>query len=170
MRYLAARGADLKAKDAFGNTILTAAAIGNDLNTLRIALDAGVDVNTAGVTGITPLMLSAGYHANLPATKVLLAKGAKVNAVASSPTLFPLDDPKSGPIALHNFTPLLLAMPHASPEVVKTLLDAGADINAKDSPQHDAADVCGGDQPSESSGDPDADRPRRRSHRAEQRR
>jgi ankyrin repeat protein len=133
VRYLAAKGADLQAKDAFGNTILTAAAMGNDLNTLRIALDAGVDVNTAGVTGVTPLMLSAGYHANLPATKMLLAKGAKVNAVASSPTLFPLDDPKSGPIALHNFTPLLLAMPHASPEVVKTLLDAGADINAKDS-------------------------------------
>jgi hypothetical protein len=41
VRYLVAKGADLKAKDAFGNTILTAAATGNDLNTIRIALDAG---------------------------------------------------------------------------------------------------------------------------------
>jgi ankyrin repeat protein len=131
--YLAGKGADFKARDAFGNTILTAAASGNDLNTIRASLDAGVDVNAAGATGVTPLMFSAGYHGNLAATKMLLAKGAKVNAVAESPMLFPLDSPKSGPIALHNFTPLLLAMPHASPDVVKTLIDAGADVNAKDS-------------------------------------
>ena len=131
--YLVGKGANLKARDAFGNTVLISAAIGNDLNTVRIALDAGVDVNAVGVTGLSPLMLSAGYHANLAATKLLLAKGAKVNAVAESPALFPIDDPKSGPLALHTFTPLLLAMPHASPDVVKTLLDAGADINARDS-------------------------------------
>ena len=131
--YLVGKGANLQGRDAFGNTVLTAAAMGNDLNTIRIALDAGVDVNAVGVTGLSPLMLSAGYHANLAAAKLLLAKGAKVNAVAQSPSLFPIDDPKSGPLALHAFTPLLLAMPHASPDVVKTLLDAGADINARDS-------------------------------------
>ena len=132
VRYLVAKGADLKARDAFGNTILTAAAAGNDLNTIRAAIDAGVDVNAVGTTGLTPLLLSAGY-ANVPATKLLLAKGAKVNAVTATPGLFPLDDPKSGPIALHNFTPLLMAMPLASREVVQTLLEAGADVNAKDS-------------------------------------
>src|SRR4029453_10760046 len=106
VNYLAGKGADFEARDAFGNTVLAAAAMGNDLTTIRAALDAGVDVNAAGVTGITPLMFSAGYHSNLAATKMLLAKGAKVNAVAESPVLFPLDSPKSGPIALHTFTPL----------------------------------------------------------------
>jgi len=132
VRYLVAKGADLKAKDAFGNTILTAAATGNDLNTIRIALDAGMDVNAAGPTGLTPLLLAAGYG-NLEATKLLLGKGAKVNTVTSTAALFPIDDPKSGPVALHNFTPLLVAMPHASPALIQTLLDAGADVNAKDS-------------------------------------
>jgi len=132
VRYLVAKGADLKARDAFGNTILTAAAVGNDLGTIRIALDAGVDVNAVGATGMTPLLLSAGY-ANVAATKLLLSKGANVNAVTETPGLFPGEDPKSGPVALHNFTPLLMAMPLSSPEVVQTLLEAGADVNAKDS-------------------------------------
>ena len=44
------------ARDAFGNTILTAAAVGDDLETIRMVLDAGVDPNTAGVTRITPLV------------------------------------------------------------------------------------------------------------------
>jgi len=131
VRYLVAKGADLKARDAFGNTILTAAVVGNDLNTIRIALDAGVDVNAVGATGLTPLLVSAGY-ANIEATKLLLSKGAKVNAVTETPGLFPGDDPKSGPVALHNFTPLHMAMPLASKEVVQTLLEAGADVNAKD--------------------------------------
>jgi ankyrin repeat protein len=133
VRQLVAAGADLTAKDAFQNTVLAAAATGNDIDTIRIALDAGIDVNAAGITGLTPLMLSAGYHANLEVTRLLLAKGARVNAVADTPGLFPIEDPKSGRLALHSFTPLLLAMPHASPELVQTLLQAGADINAKDS-------------------------------------
>jgi len=132
VRYLVSKGADLKARDGFGNTVLTAAANGNDLDTIRIALDAGIDVNAVGATGVTPLLLSAGYG-NVAATKLLLGKGAKVNAVTATPILFPGGDPKSGPVALHNFTPLAVAIPHASPDMVKTLLDAGADVNAKDS-------------------------------------
>ncbi len=132
VRYLVAKGADVKTQDAFGNTILTAAATGNDLNTIRIALDAGADVNASGPTGTTPLLLAAGYG-NLEATKLLLGKGAKVNTVTPTAALFPIADPKSGPVALHNFTPLLVALPHASPALIQTLLDAGADVNAKDS-------------------------------------
>ena len=36
VRMLIAKGADLKAKDAFQNTVLTAAAYGNDLDTIRL--------------------------------------------------------------------------------------------------------------------------------------
>ena len=46
--------------------------------------------------------------------------------------MFPGESPKSGPVALHDVTPLLVAAASSSPELVKTLLDAGADVNAKD--------------------------------------
>src|SRR6185295_12092881 len=61
VRLLIAKGADVRAKDVFQNTTLTAAAYGNDLDTIRLILDAGVDVNAAGATGVTPL-LGASYN------------------------------------------------------------------------------------------------------------
>jgi len=131
VRLLMAKGADVRARDAFQNTVLTAAAYGNDLDTIRLILDAGVDVNAAGVTGVTPL-LGAAYHGNLAAVQLLLSRGAKVNAVAPMPTLFPLDPPKSGPIAITEVTPLLAAAAAAPADVIKALLDAGAEVNARD--------------------------------------
>jgi ankyrin repeat protein len=131
VRMLIASGADVRGKDAFQNTVLTAATYGNDLDTIRLVLDAGVDVNAAGVTGVTPL-LGASYNANLAAVRLLLSKGANANAVAAMPTLFPIDAPKSGPIALTAVTPLLAAAAAAPVDLVKALLDAGANVNARD--------------------------------------
>ena len=131
VRLLASKGADVKVRDAFGNTTLVAAAVGNDLDTIRFVLDAGVDVNEAGKMNVTPLVESA-YHGNTAAVKLLLSKGAKPNVVALAPVLFPLEFPKSGPIALGNVTPLLAAASSEQPQLVKALLDAGADVNAKD--------------------------------------
>ena len=48
------------------------------------------------------------------------------------PVLFPIDAPKSGPIALTDVTPLLAAAAAAPVEVIQALIDAGADINARD--------------------------------------
>jgi ankyrin repeat protein len=132
VRLLASKGADLKAKDSFQTTLLIAAAAGNDLDTMRLALDAGVDASAATVTGVTALFM-ASYHANLAAVRLLLSKGARVDAVAEMPSLFPIDDPKSGPIALRKATPLMIAAAVGTPDLVKTLLDAGANVNAKDS-------------------------------------
>jgi ankyrin repeat protein len=131
VRALVSRGADLKARDAFGNTILTAAAVGDDLETIRMVLDAGVDPNTAGVTRITPLVYAA-YNGNATVTSLLLAKGANASAAADLPLMFPGESPKSGPIALTSITPLLAATASGSIATVKALLDAGANVNAKD--------------------------------------
>ena len=57
----------------------------NDTETVRMMIDAGVDVNAAATTGLTPLMLAAG-QSNVQAVKMLLAKGANVNAVAADPS------------------------------------------------------------------------------------
>lgn len=132
VRLLASKGADLKARDAFQSTLLIAAATGNNLDIMRLALDAGVDPSASSVTGVTALFMAV-YHANVPAVQLLLSKGARVDAVADVPTLFPGGDPKSGPIALRKATPLMIAAAMGTPELVKTLLDAGANVNAKDS-------------------------------------
>jgi FOG: Ankyrin repeat len=143
--------------------------MGNDLDTIRLMVDAGIDVNGAGVTGVTPL-LGATYHGNAAAVKLLLEKGARTNVVAAAPILFPPESPKSGPVALTEVTPLMIAAARETPEVVKMLLDAGAPVNAKDGRGYDAADVRDRKESSAAGRDPHADRARRRSGRTEQRR
>ena len=73
VRHLVSKGAHLEVRDAFQNTALTAATMGNDLETIRLMVDAGIDVNAAGVTGVTPL-LGAAYHGNAAAVKLLLER------------------------------------------------------------------------------------------------
>ena len=132
VKLLVSRGADLKIKDASGNTMLAAAAAGNDLDTIRMMLDAGVDVNAGAVTGMTPLMLSAGQR-NLEAVKLMLAKHANVNAICKDPGMEPGRDPKSGPIALSGYTALHFAVAQGPADLVAALLDAGAAVDAVES-------------------------------------
>ncbi len=126
VRLLLAKGADPKATSEFGTTTLLAATAAEDNELLRLFLEKGVDVNTADKAGFTPLMNAASVQ-NLEAVRLLLAKGARVNAAnIEGGTVL------NGPIALRNLTPLMMAAPFASPELVATLLEAGAQINGQD--------------------------------------
>jgi ankyrin repeat protein len=129
VRFLLAHGADARALDFLKTTTLRAATLGNDTETIRMMIDAGVDVNAADLPGITPLMMAAGWNGNLDAVKLLLAKGAKVNAVSRPVMGLPS---RNGPSEFGNLTALLMAAPFGPPELIKTLLDAGADVNARD--------------------------------------
>src|SRR5262249_14845034 len=78
--------------------------------------------------GLTPLINASGNR-NLEAVKLLLAKGANVNAVSKTQDLPRI---QTGIVEFGGWTPLLMAVPFGPPEIVKTLMDAGAKVNVQD--------------------------------------
>ena len=155
VRALLEVGADVDARSSVGITALALAAGAGHLEVVRVLLRAGANPNIFGGTfhggpfaiwnaslnrcnkdwlEIFQAMLTAGVEIN-PAIgiymspigvairkddpvmiKALLLKGADVNLI----------DPETGE------TPLIFAAQYSRPEVVNVLLDAGAEINAKD--------------------------------------
>jgi ankyrin repeat protein len=125
VRLLLSKGADPKAKDGSEATALTEAARVNDLDSLRALLARPVDVNAGDRLGFTALLYAAG-HGSAPAVKLLLEKGANPNTSYERENLV-----RNGPIALTKLTPLMMA-PTSSPEAIQMLIDAGANVNARD--------------------------------------
>ena len=83
VRLLIDRGADVHASSQLGRTpLLVAASANGTAETIRLLLDAGADVNGADSLGVTPLIAAASVD-NAEVAKLLLAKGAEVNARAN---------------------------------------------------------------------------------------
>jgi ankyrin repeat protein len=115
-----------KSGGAGGYTTLLAAASANDLAMARLFVEKGVDVNAESKRGDTALHFAAGAG-NLAMVKLLLAKGANANAASHESIQV-----RKGPIGLNHLTALMYAAPYGTPELVGTLIDAGAEVNAKD--------------------------------------
>jgi ankyrin repeat protein len=129
VKMLLAKGANVSVMDQRKVTPLNAATFANDTATVRLLLDASADVNTADTfIGLTPLINASGNR-NLDAVKLLLAKGANVNAVSKTEGLPRI---QTGIVEFGGWTPLLMAVPFGPPDIVKTLIDAGAKVNVQD--------------------------------------
>jgi hypothetical protein len=89
-------------------------------------LAAGAKANIVNDLGSTPLMHAVGWD-DVELVRMLLAKGVPVNAKNISSGKV-----RHGDIAMKNLTALMYAAPFAPPEIVKTLLEAGADTKMHD--------------------------------------
>ncbi len=85
-----------------------------EVDTVRILLNRGADVNTKDNYGFTPLIFAAKYG-HTTTVKLLLTRGADVNVKSK----------------LLGYTALMNAAAFGDIEMVKALLERGADVNAR---------------------------------------
>jgi ankyrin repeat protein len=146
MKLLLERGADINAKSKRGRTVLTYAAASCATDNVKFYLDNGADINVREITGDTALILAScedccdtvkvlldrgadvnaknavGFTALISAVSGCLAKSVAVENKISVDSRCPFDRATNGPSYLE--CPLGRA--------IKLLLDAGADVNARD--------------------------------------
>jgi len=123
MRILIANGADVNTKYPGGETLLQSATITGRTESVKLLLEAGANINAKNDRGQTALHVPLDitnssykkYKLSKDTLELLIAKGADIN----------LKD-KNGR------TPLHLAAESADGDIVKLLLDKGAEVNAKD--------------------------------------
>jgi hypothetical protein len=132
-----------------GLTALLLACVRGHAESVRVLLDAGVDVNGKTARGGTPLMWAAGSRDNTTETvQVLLEAGAAVNAKTSDGRTALMDAAMQGntdaakvllragadieEYTEEGTTPLMEAARHGNAETVQLLLENGARVNAVD--------------------------------------
>jgi serine/threonine-protein phosphatase 6 regulatory ankyrin repeat subunit B len=112
---LSAPGIDIDAKDQFGQTALIIAATKGNDEAARALINKGANVNAANNNGWTPLM-SAAQHGHLTTIQILLsAKGIDIDTKNSD-----------------GATALILAAANGKDDIVKELINNGADVNITD--------------------------------------
>jgi ankyrin repeat protein len=157
VKLLLGRGANVHAKNVFGTTALMCAAAAGDMDSVRLLLDAGADINARpnmDVDGFifgggrTPLMWAAFLGAE-PLAKLLLERGAKIDAFTQvgsalgqaawgghdgmARLLLDAGAPVDQRDLIANYTPLHWAASSelSSPALVELLLSHHADVNAE---------------------------------------
>jgi ankyrin repeat protein len=116
VRQLIQSGAVVNAKDQSGVTALYKTVVSGSSVIAKMLLDAGADPNVTTRSGTTPLM-GAAWTLNRAIVRVLLDHGADVNL-----------HEKDGRTALIDCA----SGADADPEIVEWLLEAGAEIDARD--------------------------------------
>lgn len=117
VKALLKRDADATARNEFGASPLSQAAIIGNAEVIELLLDAGADANERGADDQTALMIIARTPL-VDAARVLVKAGADVNAVEK----------------WRGQTALMWAAAQLQPEMVKFLIDNGADVNVQSLP------------------------------------
>ncbi len=144
VRILLIHGADINAKDRHGYTALMNACNSGRTEIVKLLLDRGADPNARDKAGRTALM-AAAMQGRVEAVKMLLARGADLAAKdkfgmtavssASDPKVRDLLAQRSAEAAGDTIEQknkaLIRAAMKGQWELVKRLLEKGADINAK---------------------------------------
>ena len=139
VRLLVEAGADVNAAEGFGgNTPLHEAVEKGDAEIVKILVAAGADVNAEGFMGHTPLILAAEEGAT-EIMRILLRPGLDAGTSADGEDKEAASTPSIGSGAL--FT----AIENDDVEMVRLLVEAGADVNAAEgfggnTPLHEAVE------------------------------
>ena len=104
-------GADIEAKDQYGNTALTTAALYGRQSIVECLLDRGADIEAKDQYGRTALLLAA-WQGHKSIVECLLDRGADIEA--KNP---------------YGYTALLLAAWYGHQSIVECLLNRGADVS-----------------------------------------
>lgn len=126
--------ADVNVRDENAMTALIWAAWDNKSSKIISAIiEAGADVNARSLCGTTPLIAAALGNENPEIIAILIKSGADLNAKSGLFFEKSDQDPKVTKFLMNRATALMLAAwKNKNPEVIATLIKAGADVNARD--------------------------------------
>jgi ankyrin repeat protein len=135
VELILSKGADIQARDRFGATALSLAARAGDLDTVELLIAKGADPNLRDGVGKGALF-SATMGQNPAVIRLLLQRGANANEATSLPPGAALRSPNNGknrPANNSKDTALHNAAAFGPVGSVRYLLEAGAEVNARDS-------------------------------------
>lgn len=156
VKNLLSKGANPNSVDANGNPMLILAIKDNSANVIDLLInDPKIDVDLSNKSGETPLMI-ASIQGNLPLVKTLvLKKKAMVDHIGWTPLHYACtkghlevaqfliaNGATVDSLSLNNTTPLMMAVQSGNEQLVKLLLDQGADLQLRNALGLSAIDIA----------------------------
>jgi ankyrin repeat protein len=130
VKLLIETGAYINVHDQRQYTALMAASKGGHTEVVKLLFEAGAEVNKNDISEQTALTYAVG-NGQTEIVKLLIEAGADVNVTSTYVFWNATSNIKRGDApSVYTLTVLILAVEHGHTEIVKLLIDAGADVNA----------------------------------------